>query len=172
MAAGQVHVETVPSGGTGHIMLELARDRCGSPRSGRARRCEPPAQRDGELLRSAAGNCPSQAVMAPGGPARLGTVSIRAMRDVQDDDGASILIDPVANTPVRPAAGRRLPGILIPQQMADAVRVPRQRASEEPGRGRGDLLGQPRELTLRTRPDVQVPAAGPPGHAAPASRNR
>jgi hypothetical protein len=29
-----------------------------------------------------------------------------------------------------------------------------------------------RELTLRTRPDVQIPAAGTPGHAAPASRNR
>ena len=43
------------------------------------------------------------------------------MRDVQDDDGASVLSDPVANTPVRPAAGRILPGMLIPQQMADAV---------------------------------------------------
>ena len=65
-----------------------------------------------------------------------------------------------------------LPGILIPQQMADAVRVLQQRASEKPGRGRSDLLGQPCELTLRTRPDVQIPAAGTPGHAAPGSRNR
>jgi len=125
-----------------------------------------------ELSRSAAGNSPAEVIMAPGGPACLRTVSIRAMRDVQDDDGASVLIDPVANTPVRPTAGRILPGILIPQQMADAVRVLQQRASDEPGRGRSDLLGQPRKLTLRTRPDVQVPAAGPPGHAAPASRNR
>ena len=60
------------------------------------------------------------------------------MRDVQDDDGASVLSDPVANTPVRPAAGRIRPGILIPQQVADAVRVLQQRASEEPGRGRSD----------------------------------
>jgi hypothetical protein len=63
------------------------------------------------------------------------------MRDVQDDDGVSVLIDPVANMPVRPAAGRILPGTLIAQQMADAVRVLQQRASEEPGRGRSDLLG-------------------------------
>ncbi len=54
------------------------------------------------------------------------------MSDVQDDDSASVLSDPVANTPVRPAAGKRLPGILIPQQMADAVRVLLQQASEEP----------------------------------------
>ena len=54
------------------------------------------------------------------------------MRDVQDDDGASVLIDPVANTPVRPAAGRILPGILIPQQMADAVRVLQQRPVTNP----------------------------------------
>ena len=45
------------------------------------------------------------------------------MGDVQDDDGASVLIDPVANTPVRSAAVRILPDILILQQMADAVRV-------------------------------------------------
>jgi hypothetical protein len=75
-------------------------------------------------LRSAAGNAPAEVIMAPGGPACLRTVSIRAMRDVQDDDGANVLSDPVANTPVRPAAGRILPGILIPQQVADAVRVP------------------------------------------------
>jgi len=93
------------------------------------------------------------------------------MRDVQDDHGASVLSDPVANTPVRPSAGRILPGILIPQQMADAIWVLQQWASEEPSRGRSDLLGQPRKLTLRTRPDVQIPAAGTPGHA-PASRNR
>ena len=96
--------------------------------------------------------------MAPGGPACLRTVSIRAMTDVQDDDGASVLSDPIANTPVRPAAGRILPGILIPQQMADAVRVLQQWARAEPGRDRSDLLGHPRELTLRTRPDVQIPA--------------
>lgn len=123
-------------------------------------------------MRSAADKTPAEVIMAPGGPACLRTVSIRAMRDVQDDDGASVLSDPVANTAVRPAAGRILPGILISQQMADAVRVLRQRASEEPGRGRSDLLGQPRELTLRTRPDVQILAASTPGHAAPASRNR
>jgi hypothetical protein len=58
----------------------------------------------------------------------LRTVSIRAIRDVQDDDGASVLSDPVANMPVRPTAGRILPGILIPHQMADAVRVLQQRA--------------------------------------------
>jgi hypothetical protein len=83
-------------------------------------------------LRSAAGNTPAEVIMAPGGPACLRTVSIRAMRDVQDDDGASVQSDPVANTPVRPAAGRILPGILIPQQMAGAVRILQQRASEEP----------------------------------------
>jgi hypothetical protein len=44
------------------------------------------------------------------------------MRDVQDDHGASVLSDPVANTPVRPAAGRILPDTLIPQQAAGAVR--------------------------------------------------
>ena len=81
--------------------------------------------------------------MAPGGPASLRTVSIGAMRDVQDDDGASVLIDLVANTPVRSAAGRILPGILVPQQMADAVRVLQQRASEELGRGRSDLPPPP-----------------------------
>ena len=94
------------------------------------------------------------------------------MRDVQDHDGARVLSDPVANPPVRPAAGSMLPGMLIPQQMPGAVRVLQQRAGEEPGRGRSDLLGQPRKLTLRTRPDVQIPAPGPPGHAAPTSPNR
>lgn len=33
------------------------------------------------------------------------------------------------------------------------------------------FLGQPRKLTPRTRPDVQIPAAGTPGHAASAWRN-
>jgi hypothetical protein len=78
----------------------------------------------------------------------------------------------VANTPVRPSAGRILPGILIPQQMADAIWVLQQRASEEPSRGRSDLPGLPRKLTLRTRPDVKITAAGTPGHVALASRNR
>jgi hypothetical protein len=79
---------------------------------------------------------------------------------------------PIANTPVRPAAGGIVPGILIPQQMADAVRVLQQRARHEPGCDRSDLPGQPRQLTLRTRPDARIPASGPPGHAAQASRNR
>jgi hypothetical protein len=39
-------------------------------------------------------------------------------RRPQDDDGASALIDTIANTPVRSAAGRVLPGILMLQQMA------------------------------------------------------
>ena len=94
------------------------------------------------------------------------------MGDVQDDDGASVLIDPVANTLVRSAAGGILPGILILQQMADAVRVLQQWAGEELGRSRRDFLGQPRELALSARPDVEIPAAGAPGHAAPASWNR
>ena len=44
------------------------------------------------------------------------------------------------------------------------LRASRPRGS---GRGRSDLLGQPSKLTLRTRPDVQIPAADTPGHAAP-----
>jgi hypothetical protein len=56
--------------------------------------------------------------------------------------------------------------------MADAVRVLQQRPRHEPGCGRSDLPGQPRQLTLRTRPDARIPTSGPPGHAAQASRNR
>jgi hypothetical protein len=44
------------------------------------------------------------------------------MGDVQHDDGAGVLIDPVANAPVRSAAGGILPGLLILQRMSDAVR--------------------------------------------------
>ena len=48
--------------------------------------------------------------------------------------GASVLSDPVANTPVRPAAGRMLPGLLIPQQVADAVSAEQMsEAAPEPG---------------------------------------
>jgi hypothetical protein len=39
-------------------------------------------RRDGELVRSAAGNSPADVVMAPGGPACLRPVSIGAIRDV------------------------------------------------------------------------------------------
>lgn len=70
------------------------------------------------------------------------------MGDIQNDDSASVLIDPVASTPVRSAAGGVLPGILILQRMADAVSVFQQRAGEELCRRRSDLLGQPRKLTL------------------------
>ncbi len=52
-----------------------------------------------------------------------------------------------------------LPGILILQRMADAVRILQQRTGDELGRRRSDLLRQPRELTLSTRPDVEIPAS-------------
>ena len=44
------------------------------------------------------------------------------MGDVQDDDGTSVFIHPVANAPARSAADGILPGILILQRMADVVR--------------------------------------------------
>jgi hypothetical protein len=56
------------------------------------------------------------------------------MGDVQDNDGASVFIDPVVNTPVRSAAGGVLPGILTLRRMADAVRVLQQQAGEDLGR--------------------------------------
>ena len=94
------------------------------------------------------------------------------MGDIQDDDGVSVLIDPVANAPARSAAGGILPGILILKRMADAMRILQQRAGEELGRRGSDLLRQPRELTLSARPDVEILASGTLGHAAPTSRNR
>ena len=94
------------------------------------------------------------------------------MGDIQDDDGVSVLIDPVANAPARSGAGGILPGILILKRMADAMRILQQRAGEELGRRGSDLLRQPRELTLSARPDVEILASGTLGHAAPASWNR
>jgi hypothetical protein len=91
------------------------------------------------------------------------------MGNIQNDDGASVIVDPVANPPVRSSAGGILPVILILQRMAEAQRVLEQRADGELGRSRSYLLRQPCELTLSARPDVEIPATGPPGHAAPAS---
>jgi len=70
----------------------------------------------------------------------------------------SVLIDPVANAPVR-SAGGILPGILLLKRMAHAVRSLQQWTGDELGRRRSDLLRQPRELPLSTRPDVEIPAS-------------
>jgi hypothetical protein len=56
------------------------------------------------------------------------------MGAVQGNDGASVFIDPLANTLVRSAAGGVLPGILTLQRTADAVRVLQQQAGAELGR--------------------------------------
>ena len=66
----------------------------------------------------------------------------------------------VTNAPVRPAAGRILPGILISRQTAGAVKVLQQRASAEPGRGRSDLPGATAQADAAHEADVQIPAAG------------
>jgi hypothetical protein len=71
----------------------------------------------------------------------------------------SVLINPVANAPVRSAAGGMLPGVLILKRVADAVRILQQQAGDELGRRRSDLLRQPLKLTLSTRPDVEIPAS-------------
>jgi hypothetical protein len=53
----------------------------------------------------------------------LRTVSVRAMRNVQDDDCASTHVDPVTNAPGTSAVCGKLPGILVLQRMAHTARV-------------------------------------------------
>ena len=53
--------------------------------------------------------------------ARLCAIGVGAMGDVQDDDGASVFIHPIANASVRSAADGILPGILILQRMATSL---------------------------------------------------
>jgi hypothetical protein len=95
---GQVHVGTVPSGGTGASCRSWRRYMWFTA-LGTRMTLWATSQRGGELVRSAAGNTPAQVVMAPGGPACSRIVSIRAMTDVRDDDGVSVLSDLVAVCP-------------------------------------------------------------------------
>jgi hypothetical protein len=73
--------------------------------------------------------------------------------------------DPVTDTPVAAPARRILPGVLIAQRAADAVRVVQDRPGDELGCGGGDLLGQAGKLPLRAGPDVELPATARPAQA-------
>ena len=65
-----------------------------------------------------------------------------------------------------------LPGVFITQRMTDTAWVVQQRAGDELRRSSGNLLRQPRELTLRPGTHIELPPANRSGHAAPASWNR
>lgn len=99
-------------------------------------------------------------------------VGVRTMRDVEHDDGLGLLVDSVADAPFLATAGGVLASVLVVERVTDAVRVVQQRADDELGGRRGDLLRETGELALRTRADVEMPAPASIGHAAPVLRNR
>lgn len=69
-------------------------------------------------------------------------VSGRSVRDVEHDDRVSLLIDPVTDPPILPAARGVLARILVAERVPDPVGVVQERADDElRGRG-GDLLGK------------------------------
>src|SRR5579859_6561908 len=99
-------------------------------------------------------------------------VDVRTMRDVEHDDGLGLLVNPVADAPLLATAGGVLASVLVVERVADSVRVVQQRADDELGGSRGDLLGETGELALCTWADVEMPAPASIGHAAPVLRNR
>ena len=94
------------------------------------------------------------------------------MRHVEHHHGMGPLLDPITDTPLLAAARRVLPSVFIAKRVADSVRVIKERANHELSDCGGNLLGKTRELALRTRTHVEVPAAASVGHAAPVLRNR
>lgn len=81
------------------------------------------------------------------------------MGDVEHDDGAGVVDDPVAHAPVAAPASRILSRIFVSQRVADSVGIIEERASNEFGGSSRDLLGQPGKRPFGTGPDIQVPAA-------------
>ncbi len=94
------------------------------------------------------------------------------MRDVEHDNGVGLLLDPVTDAPVLPAARGVLACVFVAKRMPDTVRIVKEGPTIELGGCGGDLFGQPRELALSARPDVELPATPSIGHAAPVLRNR
>ena len=63
------------------------------------------------------------------------------MRHIEHDDGMGRLVNAVTDTPLLPAARGVLASVFIAKRVADAVRVVKERADDELGDRRGDLLG-------------------------------
>ncbi len=94
------------------------------------------------------------------------------MRNIKHDNGMSLLLDPVTDAPVLSPARGVLASVFVAERMANAVRVVKERADDELGGCRGDLLGKTPELALSARMYVEVPATASISHAAPVLRNR
>lgn len=101
-----------------------------------------------------------------------GAVSVSAVGCVQNDDGLSAFVDPVADAPFVSTSDGVLSFVLVAKGMTDPVGVVQQGTGDELGYGSCDLDGQPGELALCPRSDVEVPAIGRTGHAAPVQRKR
>lgn len=65
-----------------------------------------------------------------------------------------------------------LPGVLIAQGVADAVRILQEWAGDELSCGGSDFLGKAAHLSLRVGPHVELPAPAWSAHAAPAWSSR
>src|SRR5260221_9003869 len=72
------------------------------------------------------------------------------MRDVEHDNGVGLLLDPVTDAPVLPAARGVLACVFVAKRMPDTVRIVKEGPTIELGGCGGDLFGQPRELALRS----------------------
>jgi hypothetical protein len=81
-------------------------------------------------------------------------------------------LNPVSDAPILPPARGVLASVFIVKRVADPERVVKKRADDELSYRRSNLLGQARELTLRTRTHIKVPASASFCHAAPVLRNR
>ena len=65
-----------------------------------------------------------------------------------------------------------LASIFIMDRVADSERIVQKRAYDELRNRRGDFLGKARNLALRTRTHIEVPASASFCHAAPVLRSR
>ncbi len=68
-------------------------------------------------------------------------VGDRTVRHIEHDDGMGRLVNAVTDTPLPPAARGVLASVFIAKRVADAIRVVKERADDELGDRRGDLLG-------------------------------
>lgn len=94
------------------------------------------------------------------------------MRYVEHDNHMVQLLDPVPDAPLLPPASGVLASVFIVEGMADPEQIVQKGADDELGDRRRDLLGKARDLALRTRTYIEVPASAGFDHAAPVLRNR
>lgn len=94
------------------------------------------------------------------------------MRHVEHGNRMVQLLDPIPDAPLLPSASGVLASVFIMERVADSERIVQKRADDELGNRRGDLLGKARDLALRARTHIEVPASASFCHAAPVLRNR